>query len=213
MNFDARLPETDAVLAVVRTYKPGRILNVGCGTGVIAEKVAGICPVVTTVASMDRIEPARGCRSGTQILQAHPGSLPFPDASFDAVLCTQLLDHLENPVDRTTALAEMARVIRPGGRLIMTVRHQNFRFDNFGWAKEGVSEGVFYHRYYLDEFRKQLAPCWHIERMWGIWTYLPKTYRIYTSLGRFVVYWERALRTLPISLRYGKVLLAVCSPT
>jgi ubiquinone/menaquinone biosynthesis C-methylase UbiE len=214
MNFDARLPETDAVLAAVRAYKPNRILNVGCGTGVMTEKVADVCPLVATVASIDRIEPARGHYSDkVQIVQAHPYCLPFPQASFDALLCTQLIEHLDNEDDRNAALKEMARVIRPGGRLIMTVRHQNFRFDNFGWAKEGISEGVFYHRYYLDEFRKQLAPCWHIECMWGVWTYLPKTYRIYTSLGRFVIYWERALRTLPISLRYGKVLLAVCSPT
>jgi ubiquinone/menaquinone biosynthesis C-methylase UbiE len=214
MNFDVRLPETDAVSAAVRACKPKRVLHVGCGAGVITEKVADICPIVATVASVDPIEEARSRRPDkVQIVQAHPCCLPFREASFDALLCTQLIDHLEKPDDRRAALAEMARVIRPDGRLIMTVRHQNFRLDNFGWAKEGISDGAFYHRYYLDEFRKQLAPCWHIERMWGVWTYLPKTFRIYTSLGRFVIYWERALRTLPISLRYGKVLLAICSPT
>jgi ubiquinone/menaquinone biosynthesis C-methylase UbiE len=165
------------------------------------------------VASVHRVNEARSHYSrNLQIIQAQPYALPFPEASFDTLLCTQLIDHLERPEDRRAALAEMARVIRPDGRLIVTVRHQNFRFDRFQWAKEGISEGAFYHRYYLDEFRQQLTARWRIETICGVWIYLPNTYRIYTSLGRFVVYWERALRTLPLSLRYGKVLLAVCSP-
>lgn len=213
MNFDVRLPETDAILAAVRPYRPTRILNVGFGKGVISEKLTEVCPIVATVAPTDWLNHAHSSLADkVQIVPAHPCRLPFDDSSFDGVLCTHTLGYLQNARDRRKALGEMGRVIRPGGRLIMTVRHQNFRMDNFGWAKEGVSEGVFYHRYYLDELREQLAPCWHIEKMWGVWTYLPKTFRIYTSLGKFVVYWERALRTLPISLRYGKVLLAVCSP-
>jgi ubiquinone/menaquinone biosynthesis C-methylase UbiE len=214
MNFDLRLPQTDAVLAALRAYRSKRVLNVSCGKGVMTEKVAEICSTIAYVTPSDRIENIRRHYSrALEIVQAHPCSLPFPQASFDAVLCTQLIDHLASPDARRLALEEMARVIRPDGRLIITVLHQNFRFDGFGIAKEGAPEGTFYHRYYLDEFREQLAHCWRIESMCGVWSYLPKSYQIYTRLGRFVVYWERVLRQLPISLRYGKVLLAVCSPT
>jgi len=44
-------------------------------------------------------------------------SIPLPDASFDACLCTEVLEHLPHPIE---ALRELARLLRPGGRLILT---------------------------------------------------------------------------------------------
>ena len=44
-------------------------------------------------------------------------SIPVPERSFDAVLCTEVLEHVPDPV---AAIREMARVLRPGGRLILT---------------------------------------------------------------------------------------------
>jgi len=212
MNLYFRLPQTDAVIAALSAYQPGRILRIGCGEDLITEELSRLSGMIATDTSFDRIEDIRAQCSNAYIVQAHPCQLPFAASSFDAVLCTQVIDHFDKSADRRLALEEMARVIRPDGRMIITVLHQNFRFDGFGIAKEGTSDGAYYHRYYLNEFRDQLAMSWRIESMWGVWSYLPKTYRIYTRLGRFVVYWERALRRLPLSLRYGKVLLAVCAP-
>jgi SAM-dependent methyltransferase len=64
--------------------------------------------------------------------------MPIPDASFDAVICTQVLEHTERPQE---SVAEMFRVLRPGGRLFITApmaqsEHQTpydfFRFTSFG---------------------------------------------------------------------------------
>jgi SAM-dependent methyltransferase len=52
----------------------------------------------------------------------HPGSvtaIPAPDASFDAVLCLDMLEHVP-PGDRARAVAELMRVLAPGGRLVLT---------------------------------------------------------------------------------------------
>lgn len=46
------------------------------------------------------------------------GPLPFPDASFDAVICSQVLEHVFEP---EVFLREIGRVLRPGGRLVLTV--------------------------------------------------------------------------------------------
>lgn len=48
-------------------------------------------------------------------------SLPFDDASFDIVLSNSTLDHFETTRDIETAMAEIARVLRPGGRLLLTL--------------------------------------------------------------------------------------------
>jgi SAM-dependent methyltransferase len=44
-------------------------------------------------------------------------AIPVPDQSFDAILCTEVLEHIPNPFP---ALREMARILRPGGRIILT---------------------------------------------------------------------------------------------
>lgn len=56
-------------------------------------------------------------RKPDQIADAH--SLPFKDGEFSTVLCTEVLEHLHSP---RVAIAEMRRVLRPGGKLILTTR-------------------------------------------------------------------------------------------
>lgn len=56
------------------------------------------------------------CPVGVQIHQAHAERLPLADASVDLVLCHQTLHHI---VDQAAALAEMRRVLKPGGRLLL----------------------------------------------------------------------------------------------
>lgn len=87
----------------------GRLLDLGCGNqpflpwyGPLADEVvaadAAPIPGVTVVDLA--------------------GPLPFPDASFDTVLCTQVLEHVDNV---EVAMAEIARVLRPGGHALVTV--------------------------------------------------------------------------------------------
>jgi SAM-dependent methyltransferase len=67
-------------------------------------------------------------------------ALPIPDASFDAVLCTQVLEHVSDP---ETVLTELRRVLRPGGHLWMTVPltwplHEE-PFDFFRYTQYGLA--------------------------------------------------------------------------
>jgi SAM-dependent methyltransferase len=52
---------------------------------------------------------------------AHVDALPFADARFDAVVSNSTLDHFDDPHDIDVAIAELARVVRPGGTLIVTL--------------------------------------------------------------------------------------------
>jgi SAM-dependent methyltransferase len=103
--------------------RPGqRVLDVACGTGVVAREVASRVGSAGYVAGIDaspgmiavarRLAPAVECREGTA------ESLPFPDQSFDAVVSQFALMFFG---DRRRALQEMLRVLAPGGRLVVAV--------------------------------------------------------------------------------------------
>lgn len=95
-----------------------RALDVGCGKGHWTRLVRRLLPADAELFGVDRepvwIEEARR-RGGATFSVATGDTLPFPDASFDLVTCQTLLIHVP---DVPAVLAEMRRVLRPGGRLL-----------------------------------------------------------------------------------------------
>jgi SAM-dependent methyltransferase len=118
-------PWAPRVLDVAAPATGERVLDVACGTGVVARlaaervgadgRVVGVDlnPGMLTVA---RSLPAPGAPIGW--VQATAGRLPFPDGSFEVVCCQLGLPFFP---DRAAALAEMARVLVGGGRLAAMV--------------------------------------------------------------------------------------------
>lgn len=104
---------------------PGdRVLDVGCGTGAAARYAAELVAPGGTVAAIDlnagMIAHARTlCPPGdVDWCEGDVMALPFEDGAFDIVVGNQLLQFLE---DKAGALAEMKRVLAPGGRLVLNV--------------------------------------------------------------------------------------------
>ena len=95
----------------------GRVLEVGTGTGLA---LPGYPPSVQGVVAIDVDEAAlaraRRRRQGVTLLQADVQDLPFPDGSFDAVVSSLVFCSVAAP---ERALAEVLRVLRPGGELRM----------------------------------------------------------------------------------------------
>ena len=96
----------------------GALLDVACGTGVVARAVAdaGCGRVVGLDASPGMLAHVSG--EGVEWVEGDAAALPFPDASFDAVTCGFGLMFFPRPV---AALAEMRRVLRPGRHLAASV--------------------------------------------------------------------------------------------
>jgi SAM-dependent methyltransferase len=105
--------------------RPGEsVLDVGCGTGVVARLAAERVGADGTVAGIDghpgMLQVARTTDESGSIdwREASAEGLPFPDASFDLVLCSLALQFF---ADKVLALREMGRVAVPGGRVAIGV--------------------------------------------------------------------------------------------
>ncbi|MGP6156117.1 MAG: class I SAM-dependent methyltransferase [Vulcanimicrobiaceae bacterium] len=89
-----------------------RVVDVGCGTGIVAEElVARGCRVTGVDISEPMLERARARLPRATFTIAHAETLPFYAASFDAATSAQAFHWFDQP----RALAELARVVRPGG--------------------------------------------------------------------------------------------------
>jgi ubiquinone/menaquinone biosynthesis C-methylase UbiE len=98
-----------------------RVLDVACGTGIVARTAAGIVGagnVTGTDLNEAMLTVARRVRGDIDWHQADVTSLPFPDDTFDVVLCQMALMFFP---DRAAALAEMRRVCAPGGTVAVLV--------------------------------------------------------------------------------------------
>jgi SAM-dependent methyltransferase len=130
----------------------GRVLDVGCGSGPYRH----LLPSDVTYVAVDRT-PGPAVR-----LRASAEALPFEEASFDAAISTEVLEFTARPWD---ALAELARVVRPGGQLYVTTP--------FDWH---VMNGPDYFRFTPGGLRRLLADAGFavttVEPVGGIFTAL-----------------------------------------
>lgn len=109
----------DYILAELagRLSKPVRFLDVGAGSGYYIHRATGLgCAAIGIDLSL------HACRMGSsrvpgRLCQADAESLPFRDACFDLVFCQQIIEHVVYP---ERVLAEIARVLRPGGLLFLS---------------------------------------------------------------------------------------------
>lgn len=116
---------TEVMIEKLQPKPGGRVLDVGCGMGTPALRLAHDFggEVVGVTVSREQVSRASGRAAAAGVADrvsfqhADAMELPFGEGSFDAVWALESIIHMP---DRVQALKEMARVVRPGGRVVLT---------------------------------------------------------------------------------------------
>src|SRR2546421_3501827 len=138
--FRGQMRELRQRTATLARMQPGdAVLDVGCGTGTLAievarrvgraGRVAGVDPATEQIARARRSAARRNVPIEFQIGVIE--QLPFPDQTFDVVLSSLMMHHLPAGLKRR-GLAEIARGLKPGGRLV--IAHFKRKQDRAGQA-------------------------------------------------------------------------------
>ncbi|HEY9229317.1 MAG TPA: class I SAM-dependent methyltransferase [Gemmatimonadaceae bacterium] len=172
-----------------KTLKPGdRVLDWGCGNGHFSLFLESLGMRVTGYS----FEPPPRCMAASETFRFVPGSeadprtLPFEDASFDAAVSCGVLEHVwETGGDERASLNELARVVKPGGTLLV------YHLPNHtGWVEQ-VVRGLKLNKYVHG--RRFSEP--QIRELWG-----DAGFRV-TDIGRYNALPRAEMKKMPSFLR------------
>lgn len=189
-----------------------RVLEVGCGTGLILQRMARVARSAKGIdLSPGMLATAR--ERGLDVVEGSATELPFADASFDVVYSFKVLAHVP---EIARALGEMARVCAPGGYVVAefynpwSLRYLAKRFGPAGRVSETRDEGAVYTRFDSPrEIAAMLPTELVLEAFRGV--------RVFTPVAKLVsVPWvgtalslaERAAVASPLA-KFGGFLIAV----
>jgi len=118
----------DMIVAAAGGRLQGVVLENGCGVGMYVEHLAPYAAqVIGLEYDFERARQASG--RSPYIVNAAAEALPFATASFDVILSHEVLEHVQ---DDAAAVGEMARVLRPGGRIVLFVPNRGYPFETHG---------------------------------------------------------------------------------
>jgi ubiquinone/menaquinone biosynthesis C-methylase UbiE len=120
------------ILSAIFSKQPqsGVWLDIGCGTGTFSRalaaagrRVVGIDGAPTMIAEANCLAESSGLSEQVSFrIERNLEQLPFRDGEFDGCICFSVLEYLENP---ESACREMARVVKPGGTIIISVPNKD----------------------------------------------------------------------------------------
>jgi SAM-dependent methyltransferase len=111
-----------------------RVLDIGCGDGQISRMLAATgSEVVGVDPTWNQIRVAAERGGGADYVRASADELPFPGGSFDAAVACLVFEHID-AID--AAIAEVARVVRPGGRFGFFLNHPLLQTPGSGWIDD-----------------------------------------------------------------------------
>ena len=159
------------------SLREGKVLDLGCAFGFATLKLARKGYTTIGVDNSARyIAWARRRHPGGTYLQSSAESLPLEDASFDAVLCLDVLEHV---VDQAAVIREIERVLRPEGMLILSVPHRGLlgwldslnlyaklvRTTHHGLFPQEIAQTGIHRHYSVRQLQQLLGSAFHLRRV------------------------------------------------
>lgn len=165
------------------------VLDLGCGEGLLAGFLAGQGHQVLGVDNDSSVLPADG--QSTHFELADANGLPFGNDSFDAVVCVSML-HCQ--ADPTMPLIEMARVVKPGGRVVIVGRAADKTAADFARSAKDLARSKWVGRgkTLWEPAGQEILP----SMGWSEWQdligeLLPEATFERSGSFRFIALWER----------------------
>jgi len=203
----------DLEVHVAEAYaRHARVLEVGCGTGLILARVGRVAARAVGIdISPGMLRAAR--RRGLHVVQGVATALPFADASFDLVYSFKVLAHVP---EIETALAEMGRVCAPGGTVLAefynpwSLRFLAKRLGPAGRISEKTTEAAVYTRFDSPARVREITPAsLTLTGFRGVRVFTPVARAVSLPVvGSVLRRAERAALDSPLA-RFGGFLVAV----
>ncbi len=144
---------------------PRKSLDIGCGTALITRRLpAGTVGLDLNPRNLDKAK--RYAPRGAFINCDVEGHIPLTDQSFDLAVCTEMLEHLIHP---RRAVAEIQRVLKPGGVLIGSVpgRSPIWKLRGLSRSKDSFAEEPYHMHYRREEVDSLLSERLRVRRLYS----------------------------------------------
>jgi SAM-dependent methyltransferase len=206
-------------LDLVRRYGAGKdVFEAGCGTGLLLREAAGFARTAVGLdLSRGMLTPARA--RGLTVVQGSITDVPLPSGSFDLVYCMKVLAHIP-PIER--AVAELARLVRPGGHLLLefynpfSLRYLAKRLGGPGRIHgDGTDESHVFTRFdRLSRARGYLPSGLRVVEVRGVRVLTPSSHVFaWPPLGKLFAWAERAACDAPLLRNFGGFLILAAQRT
>lgn len=224
--YDEQISEYQHLVEVASTIKkldplPDEvILDIGCGTGRIAYKLLEMgCKVVGLDFSEESLRMCKSrcgesnlCKDDVYLVRGDACRLPLKDNLFDKCISSEVLEHIPSEVERSKMIQEVRRVLKPGGKLVLTTYNHSLR-KVIGRKKMSPENAPLYeYRYNAFELRKTIYHVFKSEmkivgilnlRHWVPNTLLNKFKKPFTIIDNFI-------EKTPFSYLLAHLLLVEC---
>jgi ubiquinone/menaquinone biosynthesis C-methylase UbiE len=193
------------------------VLDAACGTGLTIRKYyytsIRIVALDISMESLLFLKKIIGDDSiAIDFVRGDLNSLPFCNEIFDKILCANAIQHIPRESSRQNCLRELARVVRPTGKVVVTAHNLTIPKKRAGWKKEKLNAGShngtiqYIYRFELEEFHSLLNSALTVDRIVGIGLPLPYKFK----LSSVCILLEKILRRFKISTLLGHMLAGVC---
>jgi 2-polyprenyl-3-methyl-5-hydroxy-6-metoxy-1,4-benzoquinol methylase len=146
-----------------------RVLDIGCSAGLITREIAGAASFVIGIdVDIDAVRHAVNGSESAQFAVASGVALPFSDASFDAVVCNHVYEHV---ADAKALMREIRRVLRAGGVCYLAAGHTlqliepHYRLPLLSWLPRSVASAWLRAAGRGDRYVEKFLPPWRLRSL------------------------------------------------